>query len=192
MPKASPKISPKRTAADALPGDLSKDELVERIIRVDHAGEFGAQRIYEGQLAVLGKRRSAKTIQHMKAQEEVHLAAFEDMIRRRRVRPTVLHPIWNIAGFALGAGTALLGEKAAMACTVAVEEVIDDHYRRQAEQLGDDEAELRDTIETFRAEEEEHRDIGKDHGGEQAVGYPVMRAAIRAGSRAAIWLSERF
>jgi 3-demethoxyubiquinol 3-hydroxylase len=192
MSKASPKNSPKRTAADALPGDLSKDELVDRIIRVDHAGEFGAQRIYEGQLAVLGKRRSAKTIQHMKAQEEVHLAAFEEMIRRRRVRPTILHPIWNIAGFALGAGTALLGEKAAMACTVAVEEVIDDHYRRQAEQLGDDEAELRGTIETFRAEEEEHRDIGKEHGGEQAVGYPVMRAAIRAGSRAAIWLSERF
>lgn len=192
MSKASPKTSPKRTAADALPGDLSKDELVDRIIRVDHAGEFGAQRIYEGQLAVLGKRRSAKTIQHMKAQEEVHLAAFDEMIRRRRVRPTILHPIWNIAGFALGAGTALLGEKAAMACTVAVEEVIDDHYRRQAEQLGDDEAELRGTIETFRAEEEEHRDIGKEHGGEQAVGYPVMRAAIRAGSRAAIWLSERF
>lgn len=196
MSKASPRTSPKpaasRTAADALPGDLSKDELVDRIIRVDHAGEFGAQRIYEGQLAVLGKRRSAKTIQHMKAQEEVHLAAFEEMIRRRRVRPTVLHPIWNVAGFALGAGTALLGEKAAMACTVAVEEVIDDHYRRQAEQLGDDEAELRGTIETFRAEEEEHRDIGKEHGGEQAVGYPVMRAAIRAGSRAAIWLSERF
>jgi 3-demethoxyubiquinol 3-hydroxylase len=192
MSKASPKNSPKRTAADALPGDLSKDELVDRIIRVDHAGEFGAQRIYEGQLAVLGKRRSAKTIQHMKAQEEVHLAAFEEMIRRRRVRPTILHPIWNIAGFALGSGTALLGEKAAMACTVAVEEVIDDHYRRQAEQLGDDEAELRGTIETFRAEEEEHRDIGKEHGGEQAVGYPVMRAAIRAGSRAAIWLSERF
>jgi 3-demethoxyubiquinol 3-hydroxylase len=192
MSKASPKNSPKRTAADALPGDLSKDELVDRIIRVDHAGEFGAQRIYEGQLAVLGKRRSAKTIQHMKAQEEVHLAAFDEMIRRRRVRPTILHPIWNIAGFALGAGTALLGEKAAMACTVAVEEVIDDHYRRQAEQLGDDEAELRGTIETFRAEEEEHRDIGKEHGGEQAVGYPVMRAAIRAGSRAAIWLSERF
>jgi ubiquinone biosynthesis monooxygenase Coq7 len=189
---AAKKASTRKTAADALPGDLSKQELVDRIIRVDHAGEFGAQRIYEGQLAVLGRRRSAKTIRHMKAQEEVHLAAFEDMIRKRRVRPTVLHPIWNIAGFALGAGTALMGEKAAMACTVAVEEVIDDHYRQQAEQLGDDEAELRGTIETFRAEEEEHRDIGKEHGGEQAVGYPVMRAAIRAGSRAAIWLSERF
>ncbi len=175
-----------------LPGDLSKDELIDRIVRVDHAGEFGAQRIYAGQLAVLGRHPSAKTIRHMKAQEERHLAAFEKLIVERRVRPTVLHPLWHVAGFALGAGTALLGEKAAMACTIAVEEVIDDHYRRQAEALDEDEAELKATIEEFRAEEEEHRDIGKDHGGEDAIGYPVMRAAIRAGSRAAIWLSERF
>ncbi|EDP66584.1 Ubiquinone biosynthesis protein COQ7 [alpha proteobacterium BAL199] len=175
-----------------LPGDLSHDALIDRIVRVDHAGEFGAQRIYEGQLAVLGRRPCAKTIRHMKEQEERHLAAFEGLIRSRRVRPTILHPLWNIAGFALGAGTALLGEKAAMACTIAVEEVIDDHYRRQTEALGDDEAALKETIEEFRAEEAEHRDIGKEHGGEEAVGYPMMRAAIRAGSRAAIWLSERF
>ena len=175
-----------------LPGELSRDALVDRIVRVDHAGEYGAQRIYEGQLAVLGRRPSARTIRHMKEQEDCHLAAFEALIRQRRVRPTILHPIWRVAGFALGAGTALLGEKAAMACTVAVEEVIDDHYRRQAESLGDDEAELKATIEEFRAEEAEHADIGREHGGEDAVGYPVMRAAIRAGSRAAIWLSERF
>ncbi|NQW09360.1 MAG: demethoxyubiquinone hydroxylase family protein [Alphaproteobacteria bacterium] len=184
-------MTTRKTAENRLPGDLTKQQLVDRMIRVDHAGEFGAQRIYEGQLAVLGRRPSAKTIRHMKAQEEKHLAAFEALIRERRVRPTALHPIWNLAGFALGAGTALLGEKAAMACTIAVEEVIDDHYRRQAELLGEDEAELKATIETFRAEEEEHRDIGKEHGGEDAFGYPVMRAAIRAGSRAAIWLSER-
>lgn len=175
-----------------LPGELSHDALVDRIIRVDHAGEFGAQRIYEGQLAVLGRRPSAKTIRHMKEQEDRHLAAFEALIRQRRARPTVLHPLWRVAGFALGAGTALLGEKAAMACTIAVEEVIDDHYRRQAEALGPDEAELKATIEAFRAEEAEHAEIGREHGGEDAVGYPVMRAAIRAGSRAAIWLSERF
>lgn len=177
--------------ARRLPGELDREALVDRILRVDHAGEFGAQRIYEGQLAVLGRRPSAKTIRHMKEQEDRHLAAFEALIRRRRARPTVLHPLWHVAGFALGAGTALLGEKAAMACTIAVEEVIDDHYRRQAEQLGDDEAELRSTIEAFRAEEAEHAEIGREHGGEEAAGYPVMRAAIRAGSRVAIWLSER-
>src|SRR3546814_1738706 len=101
-------------------------------------------------------------------------------------------PRWHVAGSALGAATALLGERAAMACTIAVEEVIYDHYRRQAEALGEDEAELKATIEEFRAEEAEHAEIGRDHGGEDTVGYPVMRAAIRAGSRAAIWLSERF
>lgn len=182
---------PRRTAEGALPGDLTAREYIERVIRVDHAGEFGAQRIYEGQLAVLGGSASADTIRHMKTQEERHLRAFEKLIVDRRVRPTVLHPLWNVAGFALGAGTALLGEKAAMACTIAVEEVIDDHYRRQSETLGDDETELRETIEEFRAEEAEHRDIGVEHGGERAVGYPVMRRLIRAGSRAAIWLSER-
>lgn len=172
--------------------DLSHAALIDRIVRVDHAGEFGAQRIYEGQLAILGRRPSAKTIRHMKEQEERHLAAFEALIRQRRARPTVLHPLWRVAGFVLGAGTALLGEKAAMACTIAVEEVIDDHYRTQIEALGETEPELRATIEEFRAEEAEHRDIGKAHGGEDAIGYPVMRAAIRAGSRAAIWLSERY
>lgn len=174
-----------------LPSGLSKRELVDRILRVDHAGEFGAQRIYEGQLAVLGRKACGKTIRHMKEQEEKHLAAFEKLIVERRARPTLLHPIWNVAGFALGAGTALMGEKAAMACTIAVEEVIDDHYRRQAESLDEDEPELKETIEAFRAEEAEHADIGREHGGEETVGYPVMRAAIAAGSRLAIWLSER-
>ena len=174
-----------------LPGELSKRAQIDRILRVDHAGEFGAQRIYEGQLAVLGRRPCAKTIRHMQQQEEKHLAAFEKLIVARRARPTLLHPFWNVAGFALGAGTALMGEKAAMACTIAVEEVIDDHYRRQHDSLGEDEAELKQTIETFRAEEAEHAHIGREHGGEEAVGYPVMRAAIAAGSRLAIWLSER-
>jgi ubiquinone biosynthesis monooxygenase Coq7 len=183
----SPKPPPRRR----LPGDLSKRDLIDRIIRVDHAGEFGAQRIYEGQLAVLGRRPCGKTIRHMKEQEEKHLAAFEKLIVERRARPTLLHPIWHVAGFALGAGTALMGEKAAMACTIAVEEVIDEHYRRQHEALGDDEAELRETIEEFRAEEAEHAHIGREHGGEDTVGYPVMRAAIASGSRLAIWLSER-
>ncbi len=183
--------SPKPRPKGRLPGDLSKRDLIDRIIRVDHAGEFGAQRIYEGQLAVLGRRPCGKTIRHMKEQEEKHLAAFEKLIVERRARPTLLHPIWHVAGFALGAGTALMGEKAAMACTIAVEEVIDEHYRRQQEALGDDEPELRETIEEFRAEEAEHAHIGREHGGEDTVGYPVMRAAIATGSRLAIWLSER-
>jgi ubiquinone biosynthesis monooxygenase Coq7 len=174
-----------------LPGDLSREELIERMIRVDHAGEFGAQRIYEGQLAVLGRSVDGEAIRHMKEQEDRHLAVFEKLLVERKVRPTALHPLWSIAGFMLGAGTALLGPKAAMACTIAVEEVIDEHYAKQSEQLGDDERGLRETIEEFRAEELEHREIAIDHGGEEAVGYPVLRRLIQAGSWTAIWLSER-
>ena len=181
----------KQTAENRLPGDLTREELIERMIRVDHAGEFGAQRIYQGQLAVLGRSADGETIRHMKAQEDRHLKAFERLLVERRVRPTALYPLWNLAGFALGAGTALLGPKAAMACTIAVEEVIDEHYARQSAQLGEDEAELRETIEEFRAEEQAHRDTAIAHGGEDASGYPVLRRFIQAGSRAAIWLSER-
>jgi ubiquinone biosynthesis monooxygenase Coq7 len=181
----------KQTAENRLPGDLTREELIERMIRVDHAGEFGAQRIYEGQLAVLGRSADGETIRHMKAQEDRHLATFERLLVERRVRPTALYPLWNLAGFALGAGTALLGPKAAMACTIAVEEVIDEHYARQSAQLGEDEDKLRETIEEFRAEEQAHRDTAIARGGEDAPGYPVLRRVIQAGSRAAIWLSER-
>ena len=179
------------TAADRLPGDLAKDELIERIIRVDHAGEFVAKRIYEGQLAVLRGQPEAQAIEHMYAQELEHLKAFEKLMVERRVRPSALYPLWNAAGFALGAATALLGPKAAMACTVAVEEVIDRHYREQAEKLGRDERPLRDTIEKFRADELHHRDSGLAHGAEQAPAYSLLTAAIKAGSRLAIWCAER-
>jgi 3-demethoxyubiquinol 3-hydroxylase len=179
------------TAARRLPGDLTKDELIDRIIRVDHAGEFGAKRIYEGQLAVLRGKPEAKTIEHMYAQELEHLKAFEKLMVERRARPSALHPLWNAAGFALGAATALLGAKAAMACTVAVEEVIDQHYRAQSDRLGDDEAPLKAKIEKFRGEELQHRDTGLEHGAEQAPAYPLLTGAIRAGSRIAIWLAER-
>ena len=174
-----------------LPGDLSQSDLVERFIRVNHAGEFGAKRIYEGQLAVLKNTKDAAVIEHMKEQELHHLETFEKLIVERKVRPTVLHPLWNVAGFALGVGTALLGPKAAMACTVAVEEVIDEHYADQAAQLTEDEGELKETINRFRDEELEHRDTAIDHGGETTPGYPVLRRTIRAGSKLAIWLSER-
>lgn len=162
------------------------------MIRVDHAGEYGACRIYQGQLAVLGKSDKAPVIEHMAEQEKRHLETFSKLVAERRVRPTALLPLWHVAGFALGAGTALLGEKAAMACTVAVEEVIDEHYRGQIEALDGDDPELGDTCEEFRQEELEHRDTGIEHDAEQAPGYELLTGAIKRGSRLAIWLSERF
>ena len=124
-------------------------------------------------------------------QEVRHLRVFETLLVERRVRPTALQPVWHLAGFALGAATALMGEKAAMACTVAVEEVIDAHYAGQIGRLGDDEADLRETLEDFRADEIAHRDIGLAHGAEETPGYELLSGAIKTGSRLAIWLSER-
>ena len=173
-------------------GDLDPEARLARMIRVDHAGEYGARRIYEGQLAVLGKSACAPTLKHMHEQELHHLRTFEELMVQNRVRPTVLQPVWHVAGFALGAATALLGEKAAMACTVAVEEVIDEHYAGQSAQLEDDQAALKETIETFRQEELEHRDIGLEHGAAETPGYELLSGAVKAGSRLAIWLSERF
>jgi len=161
------------------------------MVRVDHAGEYGAKRIYQGQIAVLGRGPKGDILRHMQAQEQHHLDTFAALIARRRVRPTALLPLWHVAGFMLGAATAALGERAAMACTVAVEEAIDAHYARQSAALGEDEAALRDTIETFRAEELEHRDTGLAHGAEQAPGYRLLSRAIKAGCRIAIAASER-
>jgi ubiquinone biosynthesis monooxygenase Coq7 len=175
-----------------LPGDLTPAALVERVIRVDHAGEYGAKRIYEGQLAVLGRKNEGHVIRHMLEQELKHLDAFEKLMVERRARPSMLFPIWHVAGFALGAATALMGPKAAMACTVAVEEVIDEHYRQQMTDLGASEPQITEKIEVFRAEEVEHRDTGLAHGAEQAPAYEMLSGAIKAGSRLAIWLAERF
>lgn len=179
-----------------LPGDPDDRQYLERVVRVDHAGEYGAKRIYAGQLAVLGRGPASEgpvgaAIRHMAEQEERHLAAFERIMVDRRVRPTVLLPLWHVAGFLLGAGTAILGEKAAMACTVAVEEVIDEHYSGQMATLGEDEAALKADIARFRDEEIEHRDTGLAHGATSAPGYEPLTAVIKAGSRLAIWLSER-
>lgn len=176
----------------ALPGDLDDEALLARVLRVDHAGEYGARRIYEGQLAVLGRSACGPTLRHMHEQELAHLRTFEGLLVKHRVRPTVLQPVWHVAGFALGAATALLGEKAAMACTVAVEEVIDEHYAGQHARLADDQSDLKETIETFRQEELQHRDIGLEHGAEEAPAYALLSGAVKAGSRLAIWLSERF
>lgn len=174
-----------------MPGDRSEAEQLERMIRVDHAGEYGAKQIYAGQLAVLKGKACEPTIRHMAEQEAVHLETFDKLVAQRKVRPSALLPFWHVAGFALGAGTALLGEKAAMACTVAVEEVIDEHYAEQLEELPEDEEELKATIAKFREEEQEHRDIGLEHDAEGAVAYPLLSSAIKAGSRAAIWIAKR-
>jgi len=187
---AAQKTTAKKRPA-RLPGDPASGNRIERMIRVDHAGEYGAARIYDGQLAVLEGKKSAKEIRRMADQERKHLAAFDKLVVERRVRPTALAPVWHVAGFALGAATAMLGERAAMACTVAVEEVIDEHYRAQIEALDGDEADLAAIIAQFRAEEIEHRDIALAHGAEDAPGYPLLSAAIKAGSRLAIWLSTR-
>ena len=170
---------------------------VAAMIRVDHAGEFGALRIYDGQLAVLGRGRErkagAEAVAQMAAQEKRHFDAFSDLVKQRGVRPTALEPVWHVAGYALGAATALMGEKAAMACTVAVEDVIDAHYAKQIEILSTrpEESALRDTIEDFRRDELNHRDEALSHGAEQAPFYAALSAAIRLGCRAAIRLSER-
>ncbi|HET9811980.1 MAG TPA: demethoxyubiquinone hydroxylase family protein [Sphingomicrobium sp.] len=172
------------------PGEKRADP--DSMIRVDQAGEYGATRIYAGQLAVLRPSSpSAKLISRMAAQEQRHLARFDHLISERRVRPTALQPLWNFAGFALGAGTALISEQAAMACTDAIETEIDRHYARQLDELGDGDPELSGDIAEFRAEELEHRDTARAAGAEQAFAYPVLTGAIRAACRVAIALSKR-
>ncbi len=180
--------------AGLLPGDLSHEQLVERMIRVDHAGEYGAVRIYQGQLSVMGHSESSSIIKHMLDQEIEHFETFSEIIKNRRVRPTALMPLWHFAGFALGAGTALMGKRAAMACTVAVEEVIDEHYASQVEKLesmGNKESNLRDVCKKFRSEEIEHKNIGLEHDAEKTPGFETLSALVKTGSRVAIWLSER-
>jgi ubiquinone biosynthesis monooxygenase Coq7 len=177
----------------ASPGVPASND-IESIIRVDHAGEYGAVRIYEGQLAVfdaLGRKSAtADAIRKMAQQEERHLKTFDRLINDRKVRPTALEPMWRLAGFALGAATALMGEKAAMACTAAVEEVIDAHYASQIERLAGDK-ELKKTVEDFRSDEIAHRDEALAHGAEEAPGYRLLSEAIKSGCRIAIHLSER-
>lgn len=166
----------------------------DAMIRVDQAGEFGASKIYEGQLAVLGDRGPhANEIREMKAQEERHREQFDALLARRGVRPTALQPFWSVAGYWLGAGTALLGPKAAMACTAAIETEIDKHYTQQLDDLeaeGDD-PELAEMIHEFREDEREHRDAALAAGAEQAPAYGLLSGAIRAGCRVAIKVSER-
>lgn len=177
--------------AKQLPGDRTPQDQVASMIRVNHAGEYGAQRIYAGQLAILGKGRCGPMLRHMADQEQEHLDEFSRIMRLRRVRPTLLMPLWHVGGFAMGAATALLGEKAAMACTVAVEAVIDEHYAQQEQQLDEREQSLKVVIEKFRADEKEHHDAALAEGAEQAPFYQALTAMIRAQTKFAIWLSTR-
>src|ERR1700728_4565588 len=169
------------------PPGVKADKDIAAMIRVDHAGEFGAVRIYEGQLAVLGarasSRKTAAAIRKMAEQERGHLDTFNKLVNERRVRPTALEPVWRVTGFALGAATALMGEKAAFACTAAVEEAIDEHYAAQIEALGESDPAFKKTVEDFRADEAAHRQTALEHGAEQAPGYKLLSEAIKAGCR---------
>lgn len=172
------------------PGDRRPD--TASMLRVNQAGEYGATRIYAGQLAVMRRNGpEAKLVARMAAQEERHLKRFNALMAERRVRPTALQPLWNVAGFALGAVTALMSEKAALACTDAVETEIDRHYSDQLRALGDDDPELAADIADFQADEIEHRDTARQAGAADAFGYPLLTSAIRAGCRVAIGLSKR-
>ncbi len=172
------------------PGD--RPAAARSMIRVDQAGEFGATRIYEGQLAIMGQRSAmARKISAMALQEERHRAFFDRMIVERGVRPTLFQPFWDVAGFALGAVTAAIGPEAAMACTAAVETEIDKHYEEQLVALCDSDPELSEAIREFQAEELEHRDTALANGAEDAPAYPLMSAVIRLGCRVAIATAKR-
>ena len=167
-----------------------KNTITDDMIRVNQAGEFGAKRIYEGQLAVL---KNDKTIIEMAEQEAEHLEAFNKILLERGIRPTALSPLWNLGGYLLGMTTALIDRKAAMACTVAVEEVIDDHYKSQQEELqnNDKEKNLFKLIKKFRDEEIEHKNTALEHNAEDIKGYKVMTQGIKGITKLAIFLSKK-
>ena len=169
----------------------SNNNMVEKIIRVDQAGEYGAKRIYEGQLSILKNSSSSDQLNEIYEQEKKHLESFNQIMGDRNIRPTILQPLWHIAGFALGAGSAILGERAAMACTLAVEEVIEDHYKKQSESLNEDEKDLRDLIDKTRNDELNHMNIAIDYNAEKSPLFNPMTNLIKKGTKIAIWLSER-
>lgn len=172
--------------------DKTASSALKEMIRVDQAGEYGALRIYEGQLDALGRNHpSAPTIEHMYIQEKRHLETFNQLVVKHRVRPTILSPLWHVAGYCLGYATGLLGEKAAMACTVAVESVIDEHYAEQEKKLDAIDPEIKAIVSEFRSEEIEHKNIGLAHDAEQAPAYMLLTGVIKSASRLAIWLSKR-
>ena len=171
--------------------ELQSKKLTDRIIRINHAGEYAAKRIYEGQLSVL-KGKEAATVQEMLNSELEHLEFFEKQIKTRRTRPTLLLPLVNIMAYGLGIVTAKLGKESAMACTIAVEEVISEHYEEQLQQLGDGEAALSKQINKFKEDEAHHLYIATQNGGTTATGYPFLTGAIKKGCQIAIELVKYF
>jgi ubiquinone biosynthesis monooxygenase Coq7 len=173
-------------------GDKRKRELMDKILRVDHAGEFGAQRIYAGQLALMSESQYRHEVEEMRSQELKHYKKMKELVRERRVRPSLLSPFWNVAGFLLGYGSALLGKEAAMACTVAVEEVITTHYNDQLREVIEktpEDVELRQTLKEFRDDESEHRDIALKLNAEKAPLYGVLYNSIKAGVKLSLWIA---
>ena len=169
---------------------------LEEIIRVDHAGERGAIKIYEGQLLALKTIKQDEElkdiIEDMKEHEKEHLEYFEKEIKKRKIKPTYLLPLWDVMGVALGFGTALIGKKAAMVCTASVEEVIENHYQNQLKKLGNDESVLKAKIEKFKNDESNHKNIANEAGATKKGLYSVMDKIIQASSRIAITVSEKF
>lgn len=178
-----------------MPGAGARQRLTEEMIRVDHAGEFAAVQIYRGQRAVFdrieGKSHAARVIAEMEAGEAEHLRTFDRLIAERDVRPTIMAPLWRVAAYGLGAATALMGERAAHACTEAVEDVIEEHYARQGDKLDGVDGELQDIVERFRADESAHKQTAIEQGAREAPAYPVLSAIIKFGCRAAIRISEK-
>lgn len=178
-----------------MPGEDVRERRLAEMLRVDHAGEYGAVQIYRGQRAVFdrieGKAHAARVIADMEAGEQEHLKTFDRMIAERGVRPTAMAPLWRVMGFGLGAATALMGERAAHACTEAVEDVIEEHYGRQSQALAGVDAELKHVVDKFREDEIAHKDTAIEQGARDAFGYSVLSAVIKAGCRAAIRISEK-
>ena len=175
--------------------EKTKKKTLEEIIRVDHAGERGAIKIYEGQLLALKTIKKDENllsiIEEMKEQEKEHLEYFEKEIRKRKIKPTSLLPLWDIMSVALGFGSALLGKKATMLCTASVEEVIDEHYNNQLKKLGNDEKDLKKKIEKFKEDEVNHKNMAYESGATNKGVYSIMDKIIRTGSRIAITISEK-
>jgi ubiquinone biosynthesis monooxygenase Coq7 len=175
---------------DLLPGDLKNKRFIDETIRVNHAGEYGAKRIYEGQMAFMKAPQDQQLLQHMAAQEDEHLAYFTKEMQDRKVRPSVFLPLWHVLGYALGAGTAMLGKTSAMICTEAVEEVIDEHYQSQTKKI--EEQELVDRIEQFRLEEIEHKTIAQENMQELHLGHRILYQAIKLGCKLSINIAKKF
>lgn len=195
MPAHPGTDTPQRRVPLPRPGRGASKRRRDEILRVDHAGEYAAVHIYRAQRAVFegraGKAQIAADMEEMRGQEQVHLDRFQALLKAENVRPTVMTPVWRLAALALGAGTALIGEKAAHACTEAVESVIEEHYADQIAEVQDRDPALAAELTRFRDEELAHHDHAVEHGSREAPAYELLSAVIKAGCRVAIKVSEK-